>query len=120
MPISKYEKIKHDRPYQFVLSDGDCYIFYIGPGHCCDPSDPKWDTVKKFWSSFLESTNKKNCVVIVEGGAHALLKSKDFLEKAQLNKEEELIKEGGEFGLVMLLAWQNGIPADSPGSGLSS
>lgn len=104
MPYAEYQQIKHAIPYTFKLNRSDKCLFYFGANHSCDPNHPQFAQLEIFWQEFLNITNGKGCIVLVEG-------SKRNVKGTRL---ESITKAGGEGGLITFLAYHNGITRACP------
>ncbi len=106
-PIMSYEEyatVKHGCPHMYTFLKPDQALFYFGANHSCDPENMQYSLLKYFWNEFLQCTQSKNCVVLIEGslrGKHA-------------NEHDAITQGGGEGGLLQFYAQQHGIPAICP------
>lgn len=104
MSYDDYAKIRHTTPYTFELSKEHQALFYFGANHSCEPANEQYPLLKSFWQKFLQQTGGKNCVVLVEGSKRNLCQSEELA----------IATQGGEGGLMTLLAHQNNIPTECP------
>jgi len=99
----EYQKNQYRVPYTYTISHNGQYLYYFGARHSFDPEHPQFPKLKMFWQDFLEETQKKNCLVLNEGG------------KRPLHPNEWLaISTGAEAGLITFLASKENIKTCSP------
>ncbi len=103
MTWEEYEKTFHPTPYSFVVSKAGRCIYYFGARHSCDPKDPQFPLIKKFWKEFLKTTEGKDRMVFVEGGVRPMSRSAN-----------EAIARGGEPDFITYAATKEGIKIISP------
>lgn len=107
----KYQELEKKKiaTYFYKISKNSKYIYYIGTTHVFDPHDYQLKVIKKYWNEFIDETKKKNCVVLVEGGIRPVNKN---------DKEDVLIRRGGEAALTAYLAYKFNVECCSPEPGL--
>ena len=102
----KYNEL-HDAEYQFPyfykIGRGSQILFYVGAHHFFDPTNYQLPKIRKYWSEFLNCTNKANSVILVEGGVRPVEEN-----------ETKAILEGGEASFLTYLADKEGIDCHSP------
>lgn len=103
MSFDEYSKVDHSTPYSFKVDDGHQYLYYFGANHSHDPENKQYKVLRAFWIDFLEKTQGKNCLVLVEGGKREICDS-----------EEEAIYRGSEASFVTYLASKENIETFSP------
>ncbi|MCC7289883.1 hypothetical protein IT417_01360 [bacterium] len=79
-------------------------LFYFGANHSQDPKNSQYPFLKEYWRTFLECTEGKEKIVLIEGG----------LRKLEEDEESAIINSGSEGGLMTLLAHQENIPVACP------
>lgn len=103
MSYEEYRQTKHPDSYFFKIEKSKQYLYYIGARHSFDPDNPVFNTIRECWKDFLNKTQGRERLVLVEGG------------KRPVSENEPLaIREGGEAGFVTFLAAREHIDADSP------
>lgn len=97
-----------DGPYFYKITNGKQALFYIGANHSHDPKNYQYDKIRDYWNEFLKETDRKNSIVLVEGGKRRIPEpEKDF-------GENDAIKEGGEADFIAYLAFKACIETESP------
>lgn len=104
MSYQDYTKIKHDIPYVYRFANQNQILFYFGANHSCDPENKQYPLLQQEFSDFLEITKGKNCIVLVEGSLRGVAQT----------KHEAITEQGGEGGLITLLAHQANIACMCP------
>jgi hypothetical protein len=104
MSYEEYAKIKHGRPYMYTLLKSDQALFYFGANHSCNPENEQYQFFDYFWEEFLNCTQGKNCVVLIEGS----------LRGKHTTKYDAIVKGGGEGGLLQFYAEQHQISVICP------
>jgi hypothetical protein len=104
MSYEQYATKQHETPYIFKLEQHNQILFYFGANHSCDPDDPQYPILERFWQEFLEKIQDTRCVVLVEGN----------IRKLAATKEEAITTAGGEGGYITFLAHQQDIPVACP------
>ena len=104
MSYQEYAKIRHDIPYVYKFINQNQTLFYFGANHCCDPENKQYPFLQQEFSDFLEITKGNNCIVLVEGSLRGIAQT----------KHEAITQQGGEGGLITLLAHQANIPCMCP------
>jgi hypothetical protein len=103
----RYKELDQEKisPFFYKISNSKQCLYFVGPHHAFDPEDPQIEVIRNYWNEFLKETEKKKCVVLVEGGKRPV---KDD------DTEEHLIKSNGEPSFVAYLAYQEDIDYYSP------
>lgn len=104
MSYEEYATVRHATPYMFKLENNKQRLFYFGANHACDPHDPQYAALETFWQEFLDKTEGRPRIVLVEGNTRRLT----------TNKEEAITTAGGEGGYITFLAHQENIPVVCP------
>jgi hypothetical protein len=106
-PILSYEEyaiLEHTSPYTYTFSKENQHLFYFGANHSCDPKNEQYPQLELFWKQFLDATQKKECIVLIEGN----------LRKRCASKEEAITSAGGEGGIITFFSHQENIPVICP------
>src|SRR5579864_9560582 len=103
MSFDKYNMMDHSSPYSFSITKDNQFLFYFGANHSHNPEDKQYQMIQTFWMDFLEKTQGKDCLVLVEGG-----------KREVRNSEEEAIHRGSEASFITLLASKENIDTFSP------
>lgn len=106
MTYEEYSKIIHTIPYKYQLSKSNQKFFYFGANHSCDPKNEQYLLLKFFWQEFLDQTNGKNCVVLIEGSLRNLHESK--------TPEEAIRRAGAEGGFITFFSHKANINIECP------
>lgn len=104
LSYEQYAQKKHAEPYAFSLSKSAHHLYYFGANHSCNPTNEQYPALEKHWNDFLQVTQGKNCVVIIEGSRRRLCKTKD----------EAITQAAGEGGFMTYVAHKEGIPVICP------
>ncbi len=102
MSFETYQVTEHKVPYSFKLMKPNQSLFYFGSNHAHDPQDEQYPKLTELWHEFLQQTDGKNCIVIVEGG----------IRRMHPTQTQAIIKDG-EAGYATFLAHQASIPCVS-------
>lgn len=89
-------------PYLVRRDKNGQHLFLIAINHLFHPDAPQYKKLPLLWREFLDLTNAKNCIVLVEGGLRPVCGS-----------DEMAIMQQGEQGLVTNWASKVGIPVAS-------
>lgn len=106
LPREKYEEASKEygpAPNTFEIEKENQSLFYFGANHSHDPKNKQYPILRDYWNRFLETTEGKNRIVLVEGSLRPLE-----------NDEEAAIKRGSEGSLVTLWAHQKNIITACP------
>lgn len=104
----KYKELGKDYeyPYVFKISKNGQTLYFLGSHHLLNPEDKQVDkqfeSIRSYWEEFLEKTDRKDCVVLVEGWD-------SFVEKS-----ESRAKKRTEAGFTNFLASKEDIKAFTP------
>jgi hypothetical protein len=104
--LDKYQVLhreKYKYPYFYKIKNEKQVLNFVGPHHTFDPANPQIKRIEKYWSSFLKETEKKGCIVLIEGGGSPVEKTKN-----------EAILKYGEVGLLAFLSAKEKIEYKSP------
>ncbi len=105
LPREKYSEVsmaKGKLP-TFEIEKHGQVLFYFGANHSPDPNNEQYSKLREYWQKFLDKTQRKNCIVLVETWKRPVLKS-----------EEEAIRNGNEGTLITLLADKEEIQTECP------
>ncbi len=94
----------HKTPYTYEIARKGQSIFYFGAEHSRDPGITQWKELERYWNQFLKST-LENRIVLLEGPERPPLRDLT---------QEEVIKQFGEVGLMMLFANKEGVQISWP------
>lgn len=106
LPRKQYaeEHTKHGEvPFMFEIENDKQSLFYFGANHSRDPQNVQYPILKKYWEEFMQSTEGRSRIVLIEGGLRQVASS-----------ESEAIKKGAEADFATFLAHKAGIPVDCP------
>lgn len=106
MSYEEYVYTKHILPYLFTLHQADQNCYYFGADHSWDATHRQYVQLQSFWDDFLQTTDGKNCVVLVEGSLRNLHDS--------ATTTQAIRRAGGEGGFITFLAQQAGICVKCP------
>lgn len=90
-------------PYFFHIRKGGQILYYLGFEHVYDPKDPSWGVLENYLQDFIDQTDGKRRMVLVEGG-----------EKMLPYNRKELIKTMGEAYYTWFLAQSSALQVSSP------
>jgi len=90
-------------PYFFHIRKGGQILYYLGFEHIYDPKDPAWGVLENYLQDFIDKTDGKRRMVLVEGG-----------EKMLPYNRKEQIKSLGESYYTWFLAQASAIQVSSP------
>ena len=105
LPREKYaerQKEMGEFPTMEIEKHGQA-LYYFGANHSHDPENPQYDMLRHYWEAWLQKTDPRNRLVLVEGGKRHLH-----------SDEKEAIRKDAEGGLATFLADQEKIPTESP------
>lgn len=106
LPREKYSEASSTygpSPFTFEVENDKQVMFYFAANHSHDPNNHQYPVLRDYWQKFLETSEGKKKIVLVEGG-------KRLVEE----NEETAIRRGAEAGLVTFLASKSNIPDMSP------
>lgn len=106
LTYEQYLTLKHSFPYEYSIEHNQHYLFYFGSTHSRDPNDIQYSKLQQFWEEFLQKTESRNCIVLVESCLRDLHNS--------LTTEQAIHRAGAEGGFITFLAQQNNIPVACP------
>jgi len=107
LPREKYEEEsrKYGGEYAtFEIETDKQVLFYFGANHSRDPKNPQYPALKEYWQKFLQLTEKKERVVLVEGS----------LRKLEKDEESAITKGSSEGGLITFLAYKEKVSVVCP------
>ncbi|HPD74333.1 MAG TPA: hypothetical protein PLX95_03560 [bacterium] len=90
-------------PYFFHIRKGGQILYYLGFEHTYDPKDASWGVLENYLQDFINQTDGKKRLVLVEGG-----------EKTLPYSRKEQIKTMGESYYTWFLAQASAIQVSSP------
>ena len=90
-------------PYFFHIRKGGQILYYLGFEHMYDPKDTSWGVLENYLQDFINQTDGKKRLVLVEGG-----------EKTLPYSRKEQIKTMGESYYTWFLAQASAIQVSSP------
>jgi hypothetical protein len=90
-------------PYFFHIRKGGQILYYLGFDHIYDPKDPSWGVLENYLQDFIDKTDGKKRMVLVEGG-----------EKMLPYNRKELVKTMGEAYYTWFLAQSAAVQVSSP------
>lgn len=103
MNYDEYLKTRWEYPYTFKLSKNENQLYFFGEIHSYQDDDPQWETLKSFWTDFLEKTKDQKRIVFTEGG----------IRPVESSESDAIVKYGG-MGLITFLATRESIKIFSP------
>jgi hypothetical protein len=103
IPLQKYAKLKHKKPYLFNFFKGKQEIFYLGVEHSKNPKNKQFSEIENWFNKFLNTHKKKDIVIILENYTPSLVLPKN-----------EMIEKFGETGLVYFLAQKHNLKTICP------
>ena len=90
-------------PYFFHVRKGGQILYYLGFEHTYDAKDPAWGVLENYLQDFINQTDGKKRMVLVEGG-----------EKTLPYSRKDLIKTMGESYYTWFLAQSSAVQVSSP------
>lgn len=90
-------------PYFFHIRRGGQILYYLGFDHIYDPKHPAWGVLENYLQDFIDQTDGKRRMVLVEGG-----------EKTLPYSRKEQVKTMGEAYYTWFLAQSSAIQVSSP------
>lgn len=90
-------------PYFFHIRRGGQVLYYLGFEHIYDPKDPSWGVLENYLQDFIDKTDGKKRMVLVEGG-----------EKMLPYNRKEQVKTMGESYYTWFLAQSSALQVSSP------
>jgi len=106
LPREKYAEVSKQygqSPFTFEIERGGQVLFYFGANHSNDPENHQYPVLREYWKKFLEKTEGKEKIVLVEGSLRPVAPT-----------ETEAIEKSSEGGWVTYFAHQEGIPVACP------
>ncbi|MDP3763954.1 MAG: hypothetical protein Q8Q92_04985 [bacterium] len=104
MSYEEYSKVKHEKPYFYIVKSKDQYLYYFGAKHSNDPKHSQFVLLTEKLNEFLNQTKDKKRIVLVE--QNIFFKKMDSLD--------ESILKYGESGAGAYFALNNGILIHCP------
>lgn len=100
----KEEMIKRgESPFTLEIENDHQSLFYFGANHSRDPNNHQYPILRKYWRDFLDKTEGRDRIVLVEG-----------ILRIVGSKEEESIQNGSEGNVVTMWARDANIPIACP------
>lgn len=90
-------------PYFFHIRRGGQILYYLGFDHTYDPKDLTWGVLENYLQDFIDQTDGKKRMVMVEGG-----------EKMLPYNKKEMVKSMGEAYYTWFLAQSSALQVVSP------
>ncbi len=106
LPREQYEEAKKKwgtAPFTLEIRNDHQCLFYFGANHSHDPANHQYPILREYWKKFLNETEGKERIVMVEGGIRQVTK-----------REESAIKHGSEGSLITFWAHPLGLQIVSP------
>src|SRR3989344_2852711 len=106
LPREKYAEVSrtYDKNHAtFEIANKRQILYYFGANHSPNHDNPQYPTLKEYWNKFLEATENKDRIVLVEGSLRRLIEN-----------EEEAIINGSEASFITLLAHRADVPVACP------
>jgi hypothetical protein len=106
LPREKYARASKEygpSPFTFESEKDGQVLFYFGANHSNDPENHQYPVLQKYWEEFLERTEGKERLVLVEGSLRLVAPS-----------EKEAIEKSSEGGWVTYFAHRESVPVACP------